>query len=415
MVITQHLKKFMPKILITGNGFDLNLGLPTAYNDFIKILRYSTSNTDLSFESVYAHSCNHKEISERFKSFSFDKTNIEKLNELTAESLWFQFFKDEFEIETWIDFENKIEYVLKILFSSAEYIKEHIFSKGSTSTKYRNTYNNKILNNNIEIIEVLSQFNLIKRIYEDEFELNNEFLVMKYNSFIDLDLSKITNYFNTELIKFKIIFNYYFETFVFPFYDNLKFKVDRSLFMKINRHYTFNYTPTFEKIYANSQITKFLHGKINSVENKIVLGINEIPISETVEKKYFLPFTKYFQKLNNNTDYAFIREFSTKLNNNYLFFFWGHSLDKSDEDYLNEVFDFVNDLKTKTKKIIIIFHNEESKEKLLLNILNVRGKKDVQDLMRSQILEFLHVDSKALQKELNRDITNRPVSSTIMY
>ena len=28
----------MPKILITGNGFDLNLNLPTSYSDFIKIL-----------------------------------------------------------------------------------------------------------------------------------------------------------------------------------------------------------------------------------------------------------------------------------------------------------------------------------------------------------------------------------------
>ena len=29
----------MPKILITGNGFDLNFGLPTGYSDFIKICK----------------------------------------------------------------------------------------------------------------------------------------------------------------------------------------------------------------------------------------------------------------------------------------------------------------------------------------------------------------------------------------
>jgi len=30
----------MPKILITGNGFDLNFGLPTLYSDFIQILNF---------------------------------------------------------------------------------------------------------------------------------------------------------------------------------------------------------------------------------------------------------------------------------------------------------------------------------------------------------------------------------------
>jgi NAD-dependent SIR2 family protein deacetylase len=118
--------------------------------------------------------------------------------------------------------------------------------------------------------------------------------------------------------------------------------------------------------------------------------------------------------LNNNTDYAFIKEFENKISNNYFFFFWGHSLDVSDQDYLNEVFDFINELKTKTKKIIIIYHNEESKSKLLLNILNVRGKKDIQDLMRSQVLQFINIDSKELQKELNRDITVRTITSTII-
>lgn len=404
----------MPKILITGNGFDLNLGLPTSYNDFIKILRHCVDSNNFSFESVYDHCTNHETLFQRFKPFNLDRNEIKKLKNLTDECLWFQFFKDEFEIETWIDFENKIEYVLKILFSSAEYIRERIFFKGSVSTQSRVSYDFNLLNNNVEILEVLRQFNLITFRYVDEFELNNEFLIKKYNSYIDLDLNKITSYFNKELDKFKIIFNHYFETFVFPFYDNLNVKLDRNFFNKIDKHYTFNYTPTFEKVYRNARITKFLHGKINSVENTIVLGINEIPKNESVEKRYFLPFTKYFQKLNNNTDYAFINEFENKPTNNYIFFFWGHSLDVSDQDYLNEVFDFVNDLKAKTKKIIIIYHNEESKSKLLLNILNVRGKKDIQDLMRSKILQFVNIDSKELQKELNSDISVRTLTSTIV-
>lgn len=180
------------------------------------------------------------------------------------------------------------------------------------------------------------------------------------------------------------------------------------MFSSINKHYTFNYTPTFEKIYGNRNITNFLHGRINSEQNKIVLGINEIPKNSVHDQRYFLPFTKYFQKLNNNTDYVFIKEYHTKTSDNYYFFFFGHSLDKSDKDYLNEIFDFVNELKTKTKKIIVIYHNEEVKEKLLLNILNIRGKDDIQNLMRMKILEFIHIESKELRTELNKDITRRP-------
>ncbi|RTY87999.1 AbiH family protein [Flavobacterium sp. GT3R68] len=397
----------MPKILITGNGFDLNIGLPTSYNDFIKILSFVDGHHSFDFETVYSKSANHESIVSKFNSFEFDTKNIESLKHLIGKNQWFRFFKNEYEIETWIDFENKIEYVLKNLFASLEFIKDSAFSKGSL-LENEIYYGSDLFKNNIEIMEVLSKFEIISLDNHRNITLNTKFLISKYGYFIDIDLDKITKNLLSELYVFKKIFNYYFEIFVIPLYEKSKSK-SYPFFSKINKHYTFNYTPTFEKIYGNKQITKFLHGKINSVENKIVLGINEIPKNESLEKRHFLPFTKYFQKLNNNTDYIFIKEFETKVNNNYSFFFWGHSLDKSDEDYLNEVFDFVNELKTKTKKIIIIYHNEKAKSVLLLNILNVRGKKDIQDLMRSQVLQFLHIESKELQNELNRDISSRPI------
>ena len=45
----------MSKILITGNGFDLSYGLPTAYADFINILNHINTNGDLGFESIYSN------------------------------------------------------------------------------------------------------------------------------------------------------------------------------------------------------------------------------------------------------------------------------------------------------------------------------------------------------------------------
>ncbi|WP_179319445.1 AbiH family protein [Winogradskyella helgolandensis] len=394
----------MPKILITGNGFDLSFGLPTSYNEFINILNSLNSYEEPNFDTIYSHSNNFEKLSEYYKKFDFDLEKTELLRQNIQDNLWFQFFKNELEIETWIDFENKIEYVLNILFSSINYIKENIFSKGSLSED-NITYNTKLFNNDIEIIQVLNSFNIISVDKDYTITLNLDYFIKKYDFYINVDISAITKILTEELNVFKRIFNLYFEVFVFPFYDNPKKRFDRTLFSTISKHYTFNYTPTFEKIYKRINKTKFLHGKIDSLSNEIVLGINEIP-NDDLDKRFFLPFTKYFQKLNNSTDFEFIGEYEKRKNSNFYFFFFGHSLDSSDADYINEVFDFINQSKSRKKKIIVIYHSKKSKSQLLINLLNIRGKKDIQSLMRNKILDFQHIESKELKTELKRDISS---------
>lgn len=396
----------MPKILITGNGFDLSLGLPTSYSDFIKIINSVNNLEVIDFETIYSQSSNYYAIIENYKPFSFDYEKIDILKTESKQSLWFDFFKNEFEIETWIDFENKIEYVLDILFSSIKYMKSNIFSKGSLSDENLD-YNTKLFNNDIEIIQVLSRFKIIKTDEYYNITLNTNYLIKKYDFYIDFNLSNVAKTLIEELSKFKRIFNFYFEIFVFPFYENRIKRIDRTLFSTITKHYTFNYTPTFEKMYKRINKTSFLHGKVDSVSNQIVLGINEIPNDE-LDKRYFLPFTKYFQKLNSNTDFEFITEFEKRKSANFLFFFFGHSLDSSDKDYINEVFDFVNSIKSKIKKIVIIHHDKKSKSQLLINLLNIRGKDDIQTLMKNKILVFSHIESVELKRDLKRDISREP-------
>jgi len=185
--------------------------------------------------------------------------------------------------------------------------------------------------------------------------------------------------------------------------SNQKTKVKRNSFSTIDKHYTFNYTPTFDKVYKKANKTSFLHGKINSNSNEIVLGINEIP-STTLDKRYFLPFTKYYQALNSDTDFQFISDLDNTEELNFQFFFFGHSLDTSDKDYINEVFDFVNESKSKIKNIFIVYHNKESKSRLLINLLNIRGKDDIKALSRRKDLIFLNSKSIELERELNKNI-----------
>lgn len=395
----------MPKILITGNGFDLNIGLPTLYSDFIRILNYIESNSNFDFQNIYSQTSNFSSINENFNSFEIDSDEIIKLKTQLTHNLWFQFFKNEYQIETWIDFENKIEYVLSKIFSSIEILENGIFSgKGVPENSLR--YDTSLFDQKIEIIQVLNSFKIIDFLNGYYIILNKDFLITKYGFNINIDVDKVTKYLFQQLLEFKLIFNYYFEIFITPLFNQIKIKIDKNYFRNINYHYTFNYTSTFESLYSQN-ITRHLHGKINSKENQIVLGINEIPINESNYKKEFISFTKYFQKLNNETDYVFIRELKYDSFENYVFFFWGHSLDKSDQDYINEVFDFINEAKSEIKKIVIVYHTNISKSKMLINLLDIRGSKDIQDLMRSKILSFVQINSKELVSELKADITRQ--------
>jgi len=397
----------MPKILITGNGFDLNIGLPTSYTDFIRILKYLETNDQYDFTTIYSISSNFDLLKKNYSEIVFSVENIEILQTEIKDNLWFQFFKNELEIETWIDFENKIEYVLDKLFSTIELIKENIFSNGSLSLQ-SNNFNYQLFNKNIEIIEVLRSFGIIESSF-DHIIINETYLISKYGYYIDIDLDRITRVLIKELTEFRIIFSRYITTFVFPLYTKLKVNIDKSDFTKFSKHYTFNYTPSFEKIYKSSCPTSFLHGKIDNYLDKIVMGINDIP-NRVVDSKYFIPFTKYFQKLSLSTDYIFLKEFQNKKNANYSFYFWGHSLDKSDADYINEVFDFIMASTAKDKKIIVIYHSEISRDKMLVNLLSIRGKQNIVDLMREKNLLFLQSQSVELSREIKRDIAVQRVS-----
>jgi hypothetical protein len=392
----------MSKILITGNGFDLNLGLPTHYHDFIKILNHiEKTDGKVEFSEVYNLVGSNPDILKNIKPFQLDHEKLQLLKSELVSNVWYQFFSNEYELETWIDFEIKIEYVLKILFNSIEKLKSTLFSKGSIGIKNL-SFTPDILSHDIELLKVLSKFSIIFLDKEYNVTLNDKFLLKKYDFIIGVDMDKIAKYLHINLNGFKKVFNYYFEIFVSPLYGNLPVEANQNFFSEIDKHYTFNYTPTFDKVYSPINITNYLHGKIDSNLNKIVLGINEVPENSDA-KKYYLPFTKYFQKLNHNTDYKFISDLDKGGFSSFMFFFMGHSLDKSDEDYINEIFDFINDSQASLKKIIIIYHNEIAKSKLLLNLLNIRGKIDIQNLMKKDILIFRHLESE----ELKADLTNK--------
>lgn len=395
----------MPKILITGNGFDLNLRLPTLYADFINIVKHITTNEDISFDTIYSLCTKKEHIKKEFENFEFDINKVNKLKELALENVWFNFFKNEYEIDTWIDFENRIEYALNNIFLSIEKIRDKVFVEGESIKKNHIRYPNAYLNNNFLLIKLLYSFKITKQTSGNYFIFNTSYLNKLNSYYTDINDQKICSFLSKELKKFKIIFNLYFEIFVLPLYSNSKQILKQTLFSKITHHYTFNYTPTFENIYEK-EITQYLHGKINSVENRIVLGIDEIP--NNIDNKLLLPFTKYFQKLDLTTDYKFIHDFDTRDRDGYYFYFFGHSLDTSDKEYIDEVFSFLKSSQAEKKKITVIYHDEAARSKLLINLLSIRGKSEIIDMQKNETLVFLHKDSVELENDLMKDLKYEP-------
>lgn len=403
----------MPKVLITGNGFDLHYGLPTYYSDFIRILAFIEKTQKTDFDSIYSNCYNYEGIKDNFNSFELDINQIENIRELIKINQWYQLFKDEFEIETWIDFESKIEYVLNTICNSIESIKNQIFLTRSIR-KNELSHSTGILNRNIEVIKLLNKLNIISHNESSRIRLNKDYLIEKHNYYIDIHTDKIIQYLNNELTNFKKIFNHYFEIFIYPFYKNSKETINPNLFSSIDKHYTFNYTPTFDTIFNRTNFTSYLHGKIDSTLNKIVLGISEIP-ENNLDNKHLILFTKTFQKLNNKTDYLFLKELEKQKNDNHIFFFWGHSLDKSDEKYINEVFEFAKNSHSKTKTIVVAYHNEKSRSQLLINLINIRKEEEVEKLMKDKILIFEKIGSTELENQFKKDIKIYPFDATGIY
>lgn len=399
----------MPKILITGNGFDLSFGLPTSYKDFISILSCLESIESNTFDNIYKNSLNYQKITLcYYNDISFNEVNIDRLKTLLQQNLWFKFFKSELEIESWIDFETKIEYVLKLVFSSVKHFQEKIFDLNPLKIGHV-VSKSTIFNNNIEIIEVLNFFKIIEwDVKTGQLKFKEEFFSQKYGYNTSVNTQKIVDHLYDEFLGFREIFNLYFTTFIDPLYEKLIDKSHDNRFRIINYHFTFNYTPTFNKICDCAVSTDYLHGKIGDNTN-LVLGINEIP-DDVINKIHYIPFTKYFQKLNGNTDFHFLNKIEKNSFSGFSFFFYGHSLDISDQEYIHEIFDFIDEVnKSESRKIIIIIHSLESKAKLLINLFNIRGKKDIVAKMRENILKFVLVDSEDLTHELNLKI-NRSIT-----
>jgi len=408
----------MPKILITGNGFDLHHSLPTTYSDFMNIIEYLIKNKkdEYNFNEIYQNVSNYTGIIENFKEFEYDDDKIIKLQILGHKNLLYRFFQNEYKLETWIDFESKIELIINSIVLGIELIRDNIFKVAKYPLSGTVTTNYKSLNNNVLIPDIFCFFEILnKTASHGTFIINDKFLLKRNDYYIDIDSHKIFSQLFSQLMEFKVIFNLYLLTFVKPLINKAKNKdTFTNFFNSIDYHYTFNYTNTFEKLlYNNTVKTEYLHGRCDEENENIVFGINDVNFNDAFYSEY-LKFTKYYQKLNGNTDYYFLNTIGNISHyEKLIFIFWGHSLDQSDSSYINEVFDLITESKSDVKKIIIIYHNESTRSRMILNLLNIRGRQDIETKMRAKDLVFHTLYSQEINNIINLSTSSFPITNLL--
>jgi len=440
-------------ILVIGNGFDLSHFLPTKYDHFMyamkSIQKYRQPENGMSFDEIFIE-LPENEIPFISKTKEiYDCTNI-RLNQeqilffqnKLATNNWFEFFLNHVnEIKSWIDFEQKIEQALNFSVNAINiindrHLKEKTFNlpiynfKRDNSTSYFFT---DLQFNILSFLNFITLENVQIANGGRRAKLNSQFFISQEYDLHGFNSTKFISFLQDQLEEFIEIFNLYLTVVIDVLEPHSRFNVDE--LKSVNKVFSFNYTNTFEKFYKNDIDIQYLHGKFGSEQN-LVLGVSDIKDVSLKNLKAY-GFTKYHQKILKDTQYKFLNVDITE-NKSYLkaleeaktmraacannhayfqsyskecerieskikskntnFLIWGHSLDISDEVYINEIFSF-NETIDNNVRVIVFHYDQKTKAELLTNLFHILGKDKVERWMKEDWLVFKQNPATAAQTE----------------
>ena len=346
-------------ILIIGNGFDLAHGLKTSYGEFLDFCKNLKFEDESEQYSDYKH-CLEKNL--------WMKHFITRQNQLG---------------NTWIDLENEIYEVIKFLKS------QFIFDKYRDSSLLKM---NKILE--IEKYKCNFQLQNIHDYLRDAYSNDNlskdgiePFFKYDMIGFYLENSQDLINLLHRHLIEFTHLFEKYLleEGFANPEHIT---KYDFPL-KNENRNVhilSFNYTDTYERLYMKKSLYAdsislyvYIHGKAGL--HNLILGTQSFynylpnPVNEQIPIEF-----NVFKKHNMRHKYNTIEAYQNLLKIitdpqriiKPVFHIVGHSLDMTDRVILEHLL-----LANKKAVIKIYYHDEESQERLINNITDIIGEKEV--------------------------------------
>ena len=331
------------KILVIGNGFDLDHKLPTSYKNFLDFCIFILNKQINSNEELET------KLTDKQLEF-YNKLCSEKiLNsfvELILNNNLVTYLIEKSTGVDWIDFESEIKNIVDI-FSSFE---------SEYQTQKVNRYS---LEQNHIFYKMCNQLSL------------NFFHRTSING-ITVDencLTLIHNNLNKFLEKLTKALELYISEFINKEKPNT-FSPDIIEFNP-NRVISFNYSDTFERLYpatSNAKNVDYIHGKADNIigsdtDSNIVLGIT----SDQTVKSNYVTIEKYYQRITKRTG-AKYKEWLKNDNDRIDIMFFGHSLDSADTDILLDL------IEHKKSFVKILYHNNTSYKTIIENLNRVLGK-----------------------------------------
>lgn len=383
-------------LVLLGNGFDLSLGLPTSYIDFLDTMNYVWKHECDSFktiadlwscEELQAHNKNIRTAYNKYKEIYEDimlpDGFLNKMKSTLEKNLWFHYLLNSVNKNIgWIDFEQEIKTVVHSLNLIFEHLREE-YIDNSSRTLQRNFY-------------IVSQFNIFiegrgpkyGNIIRIDRLMKKDFLIeypIGSNS-LTIDKEKIISHIFCDLEEFVDVLQEYLKIFVDGPFEKITgagLIEDDSMFGYTDRAVTLNYTHSFEKLYPSVKVYH-LHGEIGK---KIVLGIaSDENDSEDFANTDFIMFKKYFQRLVHGTDKEYLSflldlEEVKKSMAGVSLAVMGHSLDVSDRDIIVELFNA-------SDSITILYHSQSALETYVRNLVRIFGKQGLDELRATKSLKF---------------------------
>lgn len=389
-------------VLVLGNGFDLWHKLPTTYLCFLASTEYLVKQMQLKnrtigevFSAIQDQCSTVKNSYMAYKSV-YDQCIIpvESISELIdkcEKNCWWKLFKNYYNQELgWIDFEKEI--FKTIVFINA-FIDRH---SDPTRDIDLNKKNNEIATFFMELFEKSSYISSTygSRKYSYYFRFKSEYCIKQEGSRKEtVNKEKVAEKLVSTLEEFSMILGLYFILFVEKPLERL-LETDllktNNTFKGFDKIITFNYTNSFEKIYKNETVAH-IHG---SLRNRIVLGINSNQDDEADGDLTYIGFKKYYQRVVYGTDLSYLgvlQEMRNQFQQNHKvsLSIVGHSLDETDKDSLQELFEVSNEIR-------IYYYKDDQIADFTRKLIHHFGKTKFDELRYNRRLQFLPLESISL-------------------
>ena len=389
------------KIIILGNGFDLHLGLPTRWSDFVEFyeiivnegfekFRYMKPK-EWSFEEFKKKGSKWNNIDniESYLQYALDNVegDVEKenykniiisfiadLNKCTMLRLLSRLKRknNEYKSFSWSDFEHLIE---EILDSVDEYV-DNLLNRSHCAEV--SVFMNDLLRQVIEGLE-----------YKDERYFSMSYQVNEFNLKTDVlnSKNKFMDFLFNELIAFTAVYKKYIDLIIDHLIQN---HLRNSIHIENTLILTFNYTQDVVLFndYASNDNRFYVHGKSNK---DIIIGIsNEQKNEERI--RFSKNYMRVYNRILDNDEKEVIdniNQINKRISDQTFshYYFMGHSLDKIDHSFLRQLFK-----KNYYTKTTIFYYNNEDRQKKIFNLYLMVGEEYITQMLNNGSLEFIEFD-----------------------